>query len=76
MSGRGTPGYGTVLPALCEWRRKGLPIGEIFVAATRASSVREAETRLATLNKSMRTDLHLRIFPEEGGGSRKLSPVH
>jgi len=66
VSGRGTPGYGTVLPALCEWQRRGLPIGEVFIAATRASSVREAETRLASLNETMGTDIRLRTFPDEG----------
>jgi len=65
VSGRGTSGYGTVLPALCEWRRRGLPLGELFLAATRSESVFDARQRLDSLNDMMGTDLTLRTLPDD-----------
>jgi len=66
VCGRGTSGYGTVLPALCEWRRRGLPLGEVFLAATRPEGISDARKRLDELNDMMGTDLAVRTFPEEG----------
>lgn len=66
VCGRGTSGYGTVLPALCEWRRRDLPLGEVFLAATRPEGISDARKRLDALNDMMGTDLAVRTFPEEG----------
>ncbi|MBW1676560.1 MAG: Gfo/Idh/MocA family oxidoreductase [Deltaproteobacteria bacterium] len=68
VCGRGTSGYGTVLPALCEWRRRGLPLGEVFLAATRPESISYARQRLDSLNELMGTDLALRTFPDDEEG--------
>lgn len=64
VSGRGTQGHGTILPALCEWKRKGLPLGEVYFASTRPESVAEARDKLSQLNRLMGTNLLVRFFPE------------
>ena len=55
VTGRGTPGYGTVLPALLEGRRRGL-VGEIILSATRQASLDEALERTETLGHLMGVD--------------------
>ena len=69
VCGRGASGYGTVLPALCEWRRRGLPLGEVFLAATRPEGTSKARKRLDALNDMMGTDLAVTAFPEKGQGA-------
>ena len=64
VSGKGTSGYGTVLPALCEWKRKGWAIGSVSLAATRAESISSAKRKLDVLNGLMGTDLSLTTFPD------------
>ena len=55
VTGRGTPGYGTILPALLEGRRRGL-VRRITIAATRETSLEEAGKRAATLGGLMKVD--------------------
>src|SRR3989338_6627099 len=55
VTGRGTPGYGTILPALLEGRRCGL-VRRITIAATRETSLEEAGRRAATLGGLMKVD--------------------
>ncbi len=66
VCGRGTSGYGTILPALCEWRRRGLPLSGVFLAATSPESISDARQRFDSLNDMMGTDLDLRTFPGDG----------
>lgn len=54
-TGRGTTGYGTILPALLEGRRRRL-VGRITIAATRQVSLEEARQRAAVLGGLMKVD--------------------
>lgn len=67
VCGRWTKEFGTVLPALCEWKRQGRPLGSIFLAATRSESCREAKRKLKALNKLMGTNLILNSYPKSQG---------
>ncbi|HWU40847.1 MAG TPA: hypothetical protein VN203_24625, partial [Candidatus Acidoferrum sp.] len=49
VSGRGTSGYGTVLPAVVQAHREGL-IGRVLVAVTSVDSIRAVEEKMAGLN--------------------------
>lgn len=67
VCGRGTSEYGTILPALCEYQRQNKPIGRIFLASARSSSIPIVNEKLNELNRRMGTNLSLTCFPEETG---------
>ena len=65
VSGRGTDGYGTVLPTLVQAQAKGL-IGQIRVAATSHSSIQFTKNRLSELNTVMGTSADIIGYPDSG----------
>ena len=71
VCGRGSDGFGTVIPALCEWLRQGRPLGHVTLAATSARSAAEAAERLGRLNQRMGTDLVLTALPATGGDKNR-----
>ncbi len=64
VCGRGTDTYGTILPALCELRRRGVTLGQISISGTSSGSINPAREKIEQLNSLMGTDLALRYFPE------------
>lgn len=64
VCGRGTPGYGTVLPALAEARRDGL-VSAVGVAARSAASRRTLASKHAALCRFM--GVRLPLEPESAG---------
>ena len=69
VCGRGTPGYGTILPAIVQLKRDGI-VGRIQVAASRAGSVRTLRGKLEELNRCLGTDLAVEAVPVEGTDPR------
>lgn len=65
VSGRGTSGYGTVLPAVVQAHRDGV-VGRVLVAATSANSIQAANEKMAGLNRLLGTAVKLEGFPERG----------
>ncbi len=65
VSGRGTSGYGTVLPAVVQAQRDGL-VGSILVAATSAASIRAVHEKMAGLNSLLGTHVAIEGFPKAG----------
>jgi predicted dehydrogenase len=61
--GRGTEGYGTILPAVFEWKRKN-PEGEIYVAGTSPESICMAQAKIRDLTRNMQVEPSIRFFPE------------
>jgi len=64
-SGRGTEGYGTILPSLYEAQRKGLVHG-VTVAATTAQSIISLEKKLDTLDNLFAASLSRNLYPKAG----------
>lgn len=62
VCGRGTSGFGTVLPAVVQARAEGL-VGEIFIAGTSCESVEGAQNKLVQLNARLGTQVELRGYP-------------
>lgn len=65
VCGRGTSGYGTVMPALIQAYKDGL-VGDVFVAASKFSSISLLKKKIKSLNAKMRSDLEIKCFPEKG----------
>jgi len=63
VCGRGTAGYGTVLPTLIQAQQEG-EIGEIWVAATRPESVQALRQKLQELAARFGASAAVRIVPE------------
>ncbi len=68
VSGRGTSGYGTVLPTLVQAQTEGL-IGQIRVAATSHTSIQFIKNQLNELNKVMGTTTDIIGYPDSGYNS-------
>ena len=65
VSGRGTGGYGTVLPAVIQAHRDGL-VGRVLVAVTSATSTQAVREKMAGLNSLLGTSVAMEGFPKSG----------
>lgn len=65
VCGRGTSGYGTVIPALAQAFRDGI-IGEIYLAATSEKSIARAKEKIRQVEKTMELKLPIKYYPEKG----------
>mgnify|MGYP001042415025 FL=1 len=65
VSGRGTSGYGTVLPAVVQAHRDEL-VRRVLVAATSADSIQAVHEKMAGLNALLGTRLAIEGFPGAG----------
>jgi len=61
--GRGTEGYGTIMPAVFEWKRKNRE-GDIYIAGTSPESIRPAQAKIDGLKRIMEVESAIRYFPE------------
>lgn len=65
VSGRGTDGFGTVMPATCEWKRKNNP-GGVYIAGTNPEGISIAKDKINELQRNMNVKISIRYFPEDG----------
>lgn len=63
VCGRGTDGYGTILPAVYEWKRHGM-LGDVYIAGTHSESIKVVRKRVTELNKLFGFNITPRYFPE------------
>lgn len=64
VCGRGSAGFGTILPALIEAKRCGLTIGTVTVAGTRPRGIAELKAKLGELERLTQVRLDVRGLPE------------
>ncbi|HWA28510.1 MAG TPA: Gfo/Idh/MocA family oxidoreductase [Lacunisphaera sp.] len=67
VCGRGTDGYGTILPAVLQARRRGA-VGEIHVAGRTAENFVEFGRRARELARTLGVDGHYVAYPKHGVG--------
>jgi len=65
VSGRGTSGYGTVLPAVAQAHRDGL-VGRVLVAVTSAASIQAVNEKMTGLNSLLGTKVAIQGYPTTG----------
>ena len=63
VCGRGTDGYGTILPAIYEWARCG-SLGDIYIAGTRSEGIKAVKRKVKKLNGLFGFDIVPKYFPE------------
>lgn len=62
VCGRGTEGFGTILPALYESKRNGR-LGEIYIAGTRAEGLETLRQKVCQLNELTGVRISPELFP-------------
>lgn len=67
VCGRGTEGYGTIMPAIIEWQKNN-KIGEVSIVGKRPANINAGRVKISRLSKNMRARVKIRYFaqPEEG----------
>lgn len=63
VCGRGDDGYGTILPAIYEWKRSGLA-GDVYITGTRPDSIRDAREKAAALDKMYGSTININYYPK------------
>jgi len=63
VCGRGTDGYGTILPAIYEWARYGC-LGDIYIAGVHSEGIKTVKRKVDELNKLFGSDIKPKYFPE------------
>ena len=66
VCGRGTDGYGTILPAIYEWARCGR-LGDVYIAGAHPEGIMAVREKIKELNKLFGFDIAPKYFPESDG---------
>ena len=64
VSGRGTDGYGTVLPSIIEWKRNAGVIGKVTLVGVNGLHSRETEMKATRLFQKTGVNLDLEVLPK------------
>ena len=64
--GRETDGFGTILPALIEWKRDNDNIGKVFFVGTNVKSAQIAKDKISKIKKHTGIELNFDVFPKKG----------
>jgi len=65
VSGRGTDGYGTILPAISAFQKEMNSLSRVFVVGTNVRRSQEAQTKSLKLAELTGVQLPLKLFPDE-----------
>ena len=65
VSGRGTGGYGTILPAISAFQKERNSISIVFVVGTNVRRSQEAQKKSLKLAELTGVQLPLKFFPDE-----------
>ncbi len=63
VCGRGVDGYGTVVPAICEWKKKN-QLNSIYIVGTASKNIKLSKLKVDELQCNMNIKLSVRYFPE------------
>ena len=66
VCGRGTPGYGTILPAIFEWKRQNKNIGDIHCVSTSIESAQELSKKSNDLINKTGVNIKVKAYPQSG----------
>ncbi|MBI3378841.1 MAG: Gfo/Idh/MocA family oxidoreductase [Nitrospirae bacterium] len=63
VCGRGTDSYGTILPAIYEWKKSGFK-GDVYIAGTRPDGVHAVREKAAALDKLYGFAVNINYYPQ------------
>lgn len=75
VTGQGTDGYGTILPAIIEHSYNNSNINEIHIVGTNKRSSLGAEKRYKLLKKKTSISLNLKFYPQNGSDNKAYQNV-
>src|SRR3989338_10117185 len=64
VCGKGTEDYGTILPAIFEWKKKANNIGKIYIAGKNPEGINTIKDKISKLERIMGVKLTAYCFPE------------
>jgi predicted dehydrogenase len=62
--GRGTSGFGTILPSIVEWKRDGNPLGDVVFVATNKDSADKAISKANILSRNSGISINVDAYPK------------
>jgi len=65
VSGRGTDGFGTILPAIVEWKRNGGALEKVFLVGSSRQRGSESEKKFLALQARAGVEIDFRSFPNK-----------
>lgn len=66
VSGKGTSGHGTILPAIFEWKRNNKNLGDVHCVSTSVESAKELSKKADDLVKKTGVKIKLKSYPQSG----------
>ena len=64
VCGKGTSGYGTILPAIFEWKRYNNNLGDVYCVSTSSKSSKELLQKVEGLKKKTGIKVDVKTYPE------------
>ncbi len=68
VTGRGTDGFGTIMPALLEWQRQTGQLSEVHLVGTNEARSLEANEKVQELQTRMGVNLAVQVYPNTESG--------
>ena len=65
VSGRGTDGYGTILPAISAYQKDMNSLSRVYIVGANVKRTQEAQTKSLKLAELSGVQLPLKFFPDE-----------
>lgn len=66
VCGKGTSGFGTILPGIFEWKRQNQNIGNVHCVATSVNSAKELSKKAADLTIKTGVNVKVKSYPQSG----------
>ena len=66
VCGKGTDGYGTILPAIFEWKRNNQNVGDVHCVSTSAESSQKLLEKAKELEVKTGVTLNIKSYPKNG----------
>lgn len=63
VCGRGTDEYGTIMPAILQWKKYNA-LGDVYIAGTNSKSIRVAKDKIDELQRKMNVRISVSYFPQ------------
>ena len=74
-TGRGTVGYGTILPAIIEFQRKTEEIHNIYLIGSNVKNSKLAKIKYQKISKLSKIKLNIKFFPLEKNNSNEYKKI-